>query len=96
MINLPPISKYFEVKTEYKTSRDEMLHKAVAHINKLRENTPYCKCVETIARLAKRCNMNPFLAGKKNDGELLNLLNECKTKNNYSKLYWILDNKKTK
>lgn len=93
-LNLPNIEHFFENKSEYKSERDEMIKKAVEHINQLRQNTPYCKCIETPAKLAKRINQNIFLAGNKNNGELRNLLTECRKKNNYSKLYYVLTNKK--
>jgi len=93
-LNLPNISTYFEKKSDYKSERDEMIKKAVEHINLLRKNTPYCNCIETPAKLARRINLNPWLAGKKNDGELRLLIEECRKKNNYSKLYYTLTNKK--
>lgn len=91
------LEKYKDIKptvTEYRDERDEMIKKAVVHINELRKNTPYCNYIETPAKLAKRINMNKFLAGNNNNGELYLLLSECRKKNNYSKLYWMLDNKK--
>lgn len=94
MINLPPIQQYFEKKSDYKDERDQLIKEAVQHINLLRQNTPYCNCIETPAKLARRINLNPFLAGKKNNGELKVILEKCRKKNNYSKLYYILSNKK--
>lgn len=94
MINLPPIEQYFEKKSDYKDERDQLIKEAVQHINLLRKNTPYCNCIETPAKLARRINMNVFLAGKKNNGELRLLLEDCRKKNNYSKLYYMLSNKK--
>jgi hypothetical protein len=63
----------------------------VEDINKLREGTNFKK--ETKANLAKRINMNPFLKGNNNDGELELLYKECHNKQNYSKLYWTLKTK---
>ncbi len=106
MINLHPISKYFEVKTTYKNERAELIGNAVKHINEIRASQNWQTTdewgnikklpKETERNLAIRINCNPFLAGKKNDGELQNLLNECHLKNNYSKLYYILNTKCTK
>lgn len=85
------IEKYFGRKTEYKNKRDELIKKAVDHINLLREEKGYRK--ETAAGLGKKINMNPFLAGKERDGELEKVLNDCRRKNNYSYLYFLLKNK---
>ncbi len=70
---------------EYKSHRDQLIKEAVEHINKLREGTKYRK--ETPANLAKRVNMNKFLL---DDGELEYVMKECRAKNNYSKLYWLI------
>jgi hypothetical protein len=75
--------------SEYKSFRDQLIKEAVAHINQLRKGTKFESKVETPAKLAKRINMNPFLL---RDGELLNILNDCKKKNSYAKLYWALKN----
>ena len=79
-------------KTEstYINKRDEIIKKAVEHINLLRKGTKYESKIETPARLAKRINMNPFLAGSKNDDTLELLLKDCARKNNYSYLYYCL------
>lgn len=69
----------------YRNRRDELIKKAVEHINQLREGTKYKK--ETPAILARRINMNKFLL---DDGELEFVLKECRQKNNYSKLYWLI------
>ena len=84
-------TKNFELKVSFKSRRDEIISKMVEEINKLREGTAFRK--ETKANLAKRINMNPFLKGKDNDGELELLYKECHKKNNYSLLYWTLKNK---
>lgn len=57
--------------------------------NAFKETELYIK-YETKQNLAKRLNMNPFLKGNKNDGELELILNECRTKRNYSKLYFTI------
>jgi hypothetical protein len=87
------INKYFSHKVEYKNKRDELIKKAVLHINLLRKGTIFENRIETPAKLAKRINQNPFLAGKEKDGELENVLKECERKNNYSYLYLLLKNK---
>ncbi len=86
------VEKYFGKKSEYKSERDEMIKKAVEHINKLREGTIYKP--ETIRNLAIRINMNPFLAGKKNNDTLRWVLEKCRSVGRYNGLYWLLDNKK--
>lgn len=93
-LNLPNIEHFFEKKDDFKNERDELIKKTVEHINELRKNTPYCKCIETPAKLARRINMNVFLAGNKNNSELRLLLEECRKKNSYAKLYYTLTNKK--
>lgn len=85
------IKEYKPIQTIYKNKRDEILTLMVDEINKLREGTNFKK--ETKANLAKRINMNVFLKGNENDGELELLYKECHAKNNYSKLYWVLKNK---
>lgn len=62
------VERYFNKKSDFKNERDEMIKKAVEHINKLREGTIYKP--ETTRNLAIRINMNPFLAGKKNNDTL--------------------------
>ncbi len=75
----------FIERSLYKSRRDQLIKEAVEHINLLREGTKYRK--ETPANLAKRVNMNKFLL---DDGELSYVLTECKKKNNYSWLYWLV------
>jgi len=84
------INKYFNNQTSYINKRDEIIKKAVEHINLLRKGTKYESKIETPAKLAKRINMNPFLAGNKNDDTLELELKQCYEKNNYSRLYWLL------
>jgi len=84
------INKYFNNQTSYINKRDEIIKKAVEHINLLRKGTKYESKIETPAKLAKRINMNPFLAGNKNDDTLELLLKDCARKNNYSYLYYCL------
>lgn len=87
------ITDKFEIKKQeipYKNKRDEMIKKAVFHINLLRKGTAFENKIETPEKLAKRINMNPFLAGEKRDGELEMILNECSKKKNYSHLYYLL------
>lgn len=92
MKSLFELTKEYKIKeTSFKNFRDEIISKMVEEINKLREGTNFKK--ETKANLAKRINMNPFLKGNSNDGELELLYKECHSKNNYSKLYWTLKNK---
>lgn len=85
--------KYFVSKTNYRNKRDELIKKAVDHINSIREGTKFKK--ETASSLGKRINMNPFLAGNNRDGELERVLNDCRRKNNYSHLYFLLKTLKT-
>lgn len=85
------IKEYKPTETLYKNKRDEIITLMVDEINNLREGTNFKK--ETKANLAKRINMNVFLKGNENDGELELLYKECHAKNNYSKLYWVLKNK---
>lgn len=84
--------------------RDELIKKAVVHINQLRasQNWRFIDkqgkvgrlSKESPANLAKRINMNPFLAGKEKDGELEYILNHGRENNNYWLLYKTLNNKK--
>jgi thermostable 8-oxoguanine DNA glycosylase len=69
----------------FRNKRDQLIKEAVEHINKLREGTKYRK--ETPANLAKRVNMNKFLL---DDSELEYVLKNCRAKNNYSHLYWLI------
>lgn len=85
------IEKYFVSNTKYKNKRDELIKEAVDHINLMRVGTKYKK--ESYMLLARRINMNPFLAGKENDGELEKVLKGCRGKSNYSHLYMLLKNK---
>lgn len=75
----------------YKNWRDELIKEAVVDINSIREGTKFKK--ETAASLAKRINMNPFLKGSRNDGELALVLKNCRAKRNYSHLYFLLKTK---
>jgi len=76
-----------KIESTYINKRDEIIKKAVLHINSLRVGTPYEKKIETPAKLAKRVNMNPFL---KSTDELEMVINKCREKNNYSHLYFLL------
>ena len=71
-----------------------MISEAVEHINLLRKGTKFENKIETKEKLARRINMNPKLAGSKNDGELNLVLKNCKAKNNYSHLYWLISQKR--
>lgn len=103
---LPNIDKYFESKTEYKNERAELIGNAVKHINEIRASQNWqtidkwgnVKKIEreTERNLAIRINMNPFLAGKKNNDTLRWVLAKCREKGRYTGLYWLLDNKKKK
>lgn len=98
-INLD-INKYFNSKITYKDERDEMIKKSVSHINSLREaqgfqyTNKYQKVIklkpETPASLAKKINLNPFLAGNSKNGELKEVLKQCREKGNYAYLYSLL------
>lgn len=83
-------SLFLQKDLGYKNRRDELIKKAVIHINELRKGTPFESKIETPEKLARRINMNPFLAGKDKDGELEYLLKVCREKNNYAGLYAIL------
>lgn len=70
-----------------------MIQETVEDINLLRIGTPFEKRKETSASLARRINVNPFLAGQKNDGELALVLKGCQEKRNYGHLYMLLKQK---
>lgn len=77
-------------KSSFKSRRDELIKTAVLDINELRKGTQYESRKETAEMLAKRINRNPFLSGKGNDGELAEVMKECRERRNYSKLYILL------
>ncbi len=79
----------FKVVSTYKDERDEMIKKAVIHINLLRKGTSFENKVETPAKLAKRINRNIFLGKHENNGELALVLKDCERKGSYSYLYYI-------
>lgn len=79
------VNRYFNKKVEYKNRRDELVSLFVEAINKSREGTKFKKVDKRLVAL--RLNSNPFLA--KDDGEVELLLKECKSKNNFSKFWWV-------
>ena len=96
MLNIADLLKNREVEVQendYKSWRDQMIKETVIAVNNLRKGTKYEKKVETPANLDKRINMNKFLAGKKNDYVLDNLIKECKRQGSYALLYWYLRQK---
>lgn len=88
-LSLFSINKYFEVKTIYKSKRDEIISLAVNDINKLREGSRYVPITKRL--LAIKLNKNPFLS--KDTTALEELYQECHSKMDYRKLWWLLKNK---
>lgn len=70
--------------TKYRNRRDELVSLMVEDINRLREGTKYSKVNKKM--VAIRLNSNPFYA--KDDGEVQMLYDNCRTKGNYSKLFY--------
>lgn len=84
---LKHISQLERAKPKYKNYRDELISRLTYHLNRERG--------EKYKPLSKRevsvlVNRNPFLAGKKNDGELKMLIDECLEKGNFKKFWWIV------
>lgn len=74
-------------KPKHKNYRDELISKLTHHLNKEREGKYKPLTKREISVLVNR---NPFLAGKKNDGELKMLIDECLEKGNFKKFWWIV------
>lgn len=96
-------SRYFSPQNDFKDERDEMVKKAVIHINSLRasQNWQYInkfqKVIklkeETDASLAIKINQNPFLAGNKNNDNLKKLLDKCHSENDFRLFFHYLKTK---
>jgi hypothetical protein len=83
--NLFSMSGFSFKQSPYKSKRAELIGEAVKDINSLRVGTKFKPLTDRL--LAIKINKNPFL---KSDGELSYVLDECKNKRNYAKLFWLL------
>lgn len=89
MNNLPLKSPTFQ-KTEARNWRDEMVQEFVKGINTMREKEGWSYTDKngkkrklkpvTAKQVALRLNRNPFTKGKKNDGEVFYILQQCREK----------------
>lgn len=84
---LKQISEIAPSGTKYKSYRDELISKLTYHLNKERGEKYKPLTKKEVALLVNR---NPFLAGKKNDGELKMLVDECLEKGNFKKFWWVV------
>jgi hypothetical protein len=87
--HLKHFSELLLKENRFKTYRAELIHKLTKGINREREGK-YKPLTEKVVALM--VNRNPFLAGKKNDGELSALIKECEEKGNYKKFWWAIKN----
>lgn len=87
--HLKPLSSFLrtEPKPKYKNYRDELISKITDGINRERQGTKYKPVNKRM--IALLVNRNPFLKGKRNDGELSALLKECQEKGNFKKFWFI-------
>ena len=86
-VHLKPLSEIIHIKSRFRTYRAELIHRLTKGLNREREGK-YKELTEK--EIAVLINKNPFLAGKKNDGELSALIKECEEKGNYAKFWWII------
>ncbi|MBI2507314.1 MAG: hypothetical protein HYW09_01730 [Candidatus Niyogibacteria bacterium] len=84
---LKQFSEIAPVKSKHKNYRDELISRLTYHLNREREKKFKSLTKKEVAVLVNR---NPFLAGKKNDGELKMLIDECLEKGNFKKFWWVV------